>query len=158
MYHQEKPEERKVIIVKKKDKKVDIEPVTKLTKEQKKQQKQELQLKKKQDAYLLGRVPFLHAYDRLGMIEPVAGTFSRAYTVNAPDVEFREALDMTKVRTVFREILDEFSDFEMQFFIQNTLIPLDSYMDTVLLQQHREREVKTVTHLCEQVCLPDSYS
>lgn len=141
MYHQEKPEERKVIIVKKKDKKVDIEPVTKLTKEQKKQQKQELQLKKKQDAYLLGRVPFLHAYDRLGMIEPVAGTFSRAYTVNAPDVEFREALDMTKVRTVFREILDEFSDFEMQFFIQNTLIPLDSYMDTVLLQQHREREV-----------------
>lgn len=92
--------------------------------------------------YLLNKVAFVNCYENLGMIETVPHVFTRAYEIKVPNKEMKVEYDVNHIRECMKEILAQFvQQYTMQIMVQNSKVEKEEYLDKILLQPHREREI-----------------
>jgi hypothetical protein len=96
----------------------------------------------KASRFLLNKVAFLNCYENLGMIETVPHVFTRAYEIKVPNKEMKTEYDLNHIRECMKEILGTFvQNYTIQIMVQNSKIEKEQYLDRILLQPYKEREI-----------------
>ena len=104
--------------------------------------KQNAKTQKKQAAkgYLMNKVPVKACYEEFGVIESVPGEFSVAYKVCINDRNEEKSIE--EMKQGLKKILTEISkDFSFQIFIQNSTIQIDSFLNSIHLNEDKEPAV-----------------
>jgi len=94
---------------------------------------------KKQASYQ-NKVPFVNCYEECGIIESTPGKFSVAYSIDIPDKDTLNSIDIIKdgLRSLMVSL---YPDFSCQIYIQNSTIPIDSFLDKVHIKENRSEKV-----------------